>query len=94
MTDLKVIRENDDYQIFVDYIDNQPLQFIKNKRSGEVRLCTEDGTCALDIVYTEDLMCTSSGLDAVCDWMERNPGKDIFGKCGSGALFEEFPVIE
>jgi len=38
-------------------------------------------------------MGTDGGLDAISDWKKSNPEKLVFGKYGSGAMFEEIPII-
>ena len=91
---LKLVSEDFFHQIFEDvYYDGTPVRFIKSRFTGEIRISSNDVARVLGYGSINDLLGTDGGLDAVSDWKKDNPGKTVFGKYGSGAMLEEFPII-
>ena len=87
---LKLISEDFFSQVFKDvYYDGTPVRFIKNKFTGEIKIDANDCARCIGFDNINDLLGTDKGLDAISDWKKDNPGKSVFGKHGSGAMFEE-----
>jgi len=89
MANLRLVFEDFFHQIFEDDYKGLPVRFIKNKFTGEVKICADDTARVLGFDSLTALLGTDKGLDVISDWKRDNPGKPLFGKDGSGALFQE-----
>ena len=91
---LKLVSEDFFRQTFEDvYYEGTPVRFIKNKFTGEIRIASNDVARVLGYETINDLLGTDGSLDAISEWKKSNPDKSVFGKYGSGSMFEEIPVI-
>ena len=87
---LRLVSEDFVHQILEDvYYDGTPVRFIKNKFTGEIKIDANDCARCIGYASIHDLLGTDKGLDAISDWKKDNPDKPVFGKHGSGAMFEE-----
>jgi len=66
-----------------------PVRFVRNKFTGEVKISADDTARVLGFDNIQSLLGTDKGLDCISEWRRDNPGKSVFGKDGSGAMFEE-----
>ena len=85
----RLVHEDFFNQIFEDNFKGMPVRFIKNKFTGAISINADDCCRCLGYGSVNDLLSTDKELDIVGDWMRDNPGKSVFGKHGSGAMFEE-----
>jgi len=75
------------YFVYKDSITS--VRFSRNKFTGEVKMDANDCARCLGFGSINDLLGTDNGLDAINKWLKDNPGKQVFGKDGSGSMFEE-----
>ena len=93
MANLRLVFEDFFHQIFEDDFIFEgsitPVRFTKNKFTGEVKICANDTARVLGFDNLNDLLGTDRGLDVINEWKRDHPDKPLFGKDGSGAMFEE-----
>ena len=93
MANLRLVHEDFFTQVFEDYFLYEetatPVRFTRNKFSGEVKICADDTARVLGFDNIHDLLGSDHGLDCISNWMKDNPGKQVLGKHGSGAMIEE-----
>ena len=89
----RLVHEDFFHQVFLDHFIFEdkvtPVRFIKNKFTNEIKICADDTAKCLGYASLNDLLGSDNGLDVISEWKKDNPDKPVFGKDGSGALFEE-----
>ena len=89
MEQLELVYEDFFYQIFEHNYLGTPVRFTKNKLTGEVKINAHDTARVLGFKNLDDMLGSDTGLDVISDWKKDNPDRPVFGKHGSGAMFEE-----
>ena len=89
MASLRVISEDFFNQVFEYDFEGQPVRISRNKITGEISISADDCARILGFDNLNDLLSTDKGLDAISNWKRDNPGKPVFGECGSNAMFQK-----
>ena len=93
MANFRIVGRDFFHEILESYFEfdgrKTPVRFSRNIFTGEVKIDANDTARVLGFESLNDLLGTDKGLDAISEWKRDNPDKSVFGKHGSGAMFEE-----
>lgn len=87
MERLRFVGDDGFFQVLEYNYRGQPVRFGRNKITDEIGISADDCARILGFDNLNDLLSTDKGLDAINNWKRDNPGKPVFGECGSGAMF-------
>ena len=87
---IRLTGEYSSCQIFeVTYNDGTPVRFIRDRFTGEIRICVDDVARCLGYASLNDMLGEDACLDAISKLKNSNPDRPVFGDYGSGAMFEK-----
>ena len=80
MTKLTIVRETDQEIVFLDYFEDMPVHFTRNKMTGQITVNADDVVRALGAANSfEEFLATDKGLDFINEWKKEHPNTPFFG---------------
>jgi len=92
MGNLRLIKDDGIFLLFVDYFQGIPVRILKNKYTEEIKFMADDVARCLGYDSLHDLLSSDEGLDYISNWKKEHNDIPLFGNSDSGSMFEQITI--